>query len=311
MKMETSDEIMIFHMISCVLKMFGSFGMRIQGFCSGAAAPNPAPKTARNLQRALRMVAQRQGHHPLRKTARGDDDARVVDRRGERTAQQQRQWRRATEPRRQRQQWTVSARQQRRAGSAAVAERLRGGAAGQRDCAVEETAARPAAGQRRQRGRRLRRRRRWRRRRGQRWRDGDDDSDAVTTTAASRGYARRLGSNGSRRGERRDGVVGPIGGVNRRMSTTRLSTGGLGLRVSCFRPAVYIAILVVLMGTEACTRVKGSGASTERILGVWKPSTGGLGLRVSVLGVVVTFWEPGERKWGIRKDLGVLSYDLV
>ncbi|KAK9139741.1 hypothetical protein Scep_009422 [Stephania cephalantha] len=30
-RLEVSDEMMIFHMVSCVLNIFGSFGMRIQG----------------------------------------------------------------------------------------------------------------------------------------------------------------------------------------------------------------------------------------------------------------------------------------
>ncbi|KAK9167141.1 hypothetical protein Scep_002332 [Stephania cephalantha] len=47
--------------------------------------------------------------------------------------------------------------------------------------------------------------------------------------------------------------------------------GGLGIRVSSLSGrALHFE-----------NQVKGSGASTERILGVWKPSTGGLGLRVS------------------------------
>ncbi|KAK9139983.1 hypothetical protein Scep_009664 [Stephania cephalantha] len=66
-----------------------------------------------------------------------------------------------------------------------------------------------------------------------RWRDGDAGSGAVTIDARARRSASVVGSVSSATcGEQRNGVVGPIGGVNRRMSTTRLRDLGCYSQVS-------------------------------------------------------------------------------
>ncbi|KAK9083333.1 hypothetical protein Scep_029804 [Stephania cephalantha] len=92
-----------------------------------------------------------------------------------------------------------------------------------------------------------------------------------------------------RRGERRDGVVGPIGGVNRRMSTTRLRDLGCYSQVS---------------GAHIETQVKGSGASIERICAV--PIRGGFGARV--LSPAGAYRVKGSG--ALRKDLGMRWFGL-
>ncbi|KAK9094411.1 hypothetical protein Scep_025880 [Stephania cephalantha] len=93
---------------------------------------------------------------------------------------------------------------------------------------------------------------------------GDDNNNgggAVTTVGSDAanggdGVARLR----RRRGEQRDGVVGLIGGANRRMSTTRW-------RLYAGKPGERKWGLPLKGSWVYGNQVKGSGAPTERILG--------------------------------------------